>query len=305
MPPGDMPSRIEAACRLNGTAVPESPPALVRCILDSLAQAFARTLREAERIAARKVAVVHIVGGGARNTLLCQLTANACGLPVLAGPVEATAIGNIVIQARAHGLLTGSLEDIRALILRTQEVSSIRARSFAIAGPLTMRVALFVTCYNDLLFPEVGQATVKILTRLGQEVEFPVGQTCCGQIHFNTGYRDECVPLVENFTRTFEGYDAVVTPSPSCAAMVRHNYSTVAQHAARKTGDHDLAARVESVAPKVYELTEFLVDVLGTVDVGARFAERVTYHPTCHGRRMLGIGDRPIRLLQAVDGPGP
>ena len=165
-----------------------------------------------------------------------------------------------------------------------------------------MRLALFVTCYNDLLFPEVGQATVKILTRLGHEVEFPTGQTCCGQIHFNTGYRDECVPLVENFTRTFEGYDAVVTPSPSCAAMVRHYYSTVAEHAATRTGNHDLAARVDAVTPKVYELTEFLVDVLDTVDVGARFAERVTYHPTCHGRRLLGIGDRPTRLLQAVDG---
>jgi L-lactate dehydrogenase complex protein LldE len=165
-----------------------------------------------------------------------------------------------------------------------------------------MRLALFVTCYNDLLFPEVGRATVKILTRLGHDVEFPSGQTCCGQIHFNTGYRDQCIPLVENFTRAFEGYDAVVTPSPSCAAMVRHYHSTVAAHAANTTGNRDLAARVEAVAPKVYELTEFLVDVLDTVDVGARFAERVTYHPTCHGRRLLGIGDRPTRLLKAVSG---
>ncbi len=165
-----------------------------------------------------------------------------------------------------------------------------------------MRLALFVTCYNDLLFPEVGRATVKILRRLGQDVEFPSGQTCCGQIHFNTGYRDQCVPLVANFTRTFEGYDAVVTPSPSCAAMVRRYHSTVAAHAANTTGDRDLAARVESVSPKVYELTEFLIDVLDTVDLGAYFAERVAYHPTCHGRRLLGIGDRPMRLLRAVGG---
>lgn len=165
-----------------------------------------------------------------------------------------------------------------------------------------MRLALFVTCFNDLLFPEVGRATVKILTRLGHDVGFPSGQTCCGQIHFNTGYRDQCIPLVENFTRAFDGYDAVVTPSPSCAAMVRHHHSTVAEHAAKTTGDGDLAARVNSVAPKVYELTEFLIDVLDTVDVGARFAERVAYHPTCHGRRLLGIGDRPMRLLCAVDG---
>lgn len=165
-----------------------------------------------------------------------------------------------------------------------------------------MRIALFITCYNDLLFPEVGRATVKILNRLGHEVEFPNAQTCCGQMHFNAGYRDQCIPLVDNFTRAFDGYDAVVTPSPSCAAMVRHYHPTVAAEAAQRTGDRGLADRVDSVAPKIYELTEFLIDVLGAVDVGARFAERVTYHPTCHGRRLLHIGDRPERLLGAVDG---
>jgi L-lactate dehydrogenase complex protein LldE len=165
-----------------------------------------------------------------------------------------------------------------------------------------MRIALFIACYNDLLFPEVGRATVKILNRLGHEVEFPDAQTCCGQMHFNTGYRDQCIPLVDNFTRAFEGYDAIVTPSPSCAAMVRHNHPTLAAESVTWTGDRGLADRVDSVAPKVYELTEFLIDVLGVVDVGARFAERVTYHPTCHGRRLLHIGDRPERLLAAVDG---
>jgi rhamnulokinase len=123
LPPGDMPARIEAACRIGDMAPPDTRPALVRCILDSLSLAFARTVRDAERLAERKVSVVHIVGGGSRNDLLCQLTANACGLPVRAGPVEATAIGNIVVQARAHGLIGGSLEDIRGLILRTQVVT--------------------------------------------------------------------------------------------------------------------------------------------------------------------------------------
>lgn len=122
MSPGDVPSRIAAACRLNGQEPPNGPTALVRCILDSLALAFARTLREAELIAARTVAVVHLVGGGSQNRLLCQLTANACHLPVLAGPAESTAIGNIVVQARAHGLISGSLEEVRQLILRTHEV---------------------------------------------------------------------------------------------------------------------------------------------------------------------------------------
>jgi L-lactate dehydrogenase complex protein LldE len=165
-----------------------------------------------------------------------------------------------------------------------------------------MRIALFITCYNDLLYPEVGRATVKILTRLGHDVEFPRAQTCCGQMHFNTGYRDQCVPLVKNFADTFGGFDAVVTPSPSCAAMVRHYHATVAADARAKNGDPGLAERVSSVASKVLELSEFLIDVDGTTDVGARFSAVVTYHPTCHGRRLLDIGDRPVRLLQAVEG---
>ena len=165
-----------------------------------------------------------------------------------------------------------------------------------------MRVALFVTCYNDLFFPEVGKATVKLLRRLGQEVEFPEAQTCCGQIHFNTGYRDQCVPLVRQFVAAFDGYDAIVTPSASCAAMVRHYHSTVAEHAQRIGADPTLGSKVAAVVPRVYELTEFLVDVLGRVDVGARYDGAVTYHPTCHGRRVLQIGDRPMRLLSAVAG---
>ena len=91
-----------------------------------------------------------------------------------------------------------------------------------------MRIALFITCYNDLLFPEVGQATVRLLRRLGHEVEFPAEQTCCGQMHFNSGYQDACIPLVERFVDVFAGYDVVVTPSGSCAAMVRHHFSVVA-----------------------------------------------------------------------------
>lgn len=161
-----------------------------------------------------------------------------------------------------------------------------------------MRVGLFVTCFNDLLFPEVGQAVVRLLGRLGHDVEFPEAQTCCGQIHFNTGYRDECVPLVRRFTSAFAGYDAVVTPSASCAAMVRFHHATVAAHAA----DAVLQAASAEVSPRVYELTEFLVDVLDVTDVGARFPHTVTFHPTCHSTRLLGIGDRPQRLLAAVEG---
>ena len=161
-----------------------------------------------------------------------------------------------------------------------------------------MKVALFITCFNDLLFPDVGKAVVELLNRLGHEVVFPEAQTCCGQIHFNTGYRDECVPLVRRFDRAFAGFDAIVTPSASCATMVRHHHATVAAH----SGDRGLAASVAEVSPRVYELSELLVDVLDVIDVGAAFPHRVTFHPTCHSLRLLQIGDRPRRLLEAVRG---
>ena len=122
LPPGDMPARIRAACVRAGVEPPQDRVALVRCILDSLAAAYARTLEDAVRLSGREVDVVHLVGGGARNALLCQLTADACGLPVEAGPVEATAIGNLLVQARAHGALSGDLEALRALIRATHPV---------------------------------------------------------------------------------------------------------------------------------------------------------------------------------------
>jgi L-lactate dehydrogenase complex protein LldE len=161
-----------------------------------------------------------------------------------------------------------------------------------------MRVGLFITCFNDALFPEVGRAVVQLLRRLGHDVDFPEGQTCCGQIHFNSGYRDDCVPLVRRFATEFAGYDVIVTPSASCAAMVRHHHATVAGHA----GDAPLASAVAEVAPRVRELSEFLVDDLGIIDVGAVFPRTVAFHPTCHSLRLLHIGDRPRRLLEAVEG---
>ena len=162
-----------------------------------------------------------------------------------------------------------------------------------------MRIALFITCYNDLLFPEVGRAMVTLLRRLGHEVEFPVAQTCCGQMHYNSGYQDACVPLVEGFVDAFAGYDVVVTPSGSCASMVRHHHALVA---GLPGADASLPDRVAEVAPRVFELSEFLVDTLGVTDVGARFPHTVAFHPTCHSTRLLGVGDRPTRLLAAVEG---
>jgi rhamnulokinase len=124
-----MPTRIEAACRRADQQVPTTRPGLVRCILDSLAAAYARTVRDAARLSGQSVEVVHLVGGGARNTLLCQLTADACELPVVAGPVEATALGNVLIQARARGLVAGDLESLRALIGATQDIRRYEPRT--------------------------------------------------------------------------------------------------------------------------------------------------------------------------------
>ena len=155
-----------------------------------------------------------------------------------------------------------------------------------------------VTCLNDALFPSAGQAAVTLLRRLGVDVDFPQAQTCCGQPMVNTGYLDEAVPLVRNFVSAFAGYEYVVTPSGSCAGSARHQHSIVA----RRSGDERLAVAVAEMSPRVLELSEFLVDVLGLTDVGATFKHRVAYHPTCHSLRMLGVGDRPTRLLHSVRG---
>jgi L-lactate dehydrogenase complex protein LldE len=161
-----------------------------------------------------------------------------------------------------------------------------------------MRVALFVTCLVDGLFPQVGQATVRLLERLGHQVVVPPGQTCCGQMHVNTGYPRLALPLVRNHVAAFAGCDAVVAPSGSCTASVRHQHAEVA----RRYGEQELAGRAQALAARTYELSEFLVDVLGVTDVGAYYPQRVTYHPTCHSLRLLRVGDRPLRLLRAVRG---
>jgi rhamnulokinase len=123
LPPGDMPARIVDACRRTGQPAPADPPAIVRCIVDSLADAHRRAVEEAQELSGTEVDVVHVVGGGARNSLLCQLTADACGLPVLAGPVEATALGNVLVQARALGAVGGDLAQLRSLIGTSQPVT--------------------------------------------------------------------------------------------------------------------------------------------------------------------------------------
>lgn len=159
-----------------------------------------------------------------------------------------------------------------------------------------MLVSLFVTCYNDLLFPNTGRAVVKVLERLGHTVEFRSAQTCCGQMHYNTGYKRESQPLLRRFVEIFADAEVICAPSSSCVAMVRDHYPKMA----RELGDSRLAEAVDQVVPRVYEFAEFLAKKLGLEDVGAYYPHRVTYHPACHSLRSLQLGDVPYRLLQRV-----
>ncbi len=161
-----------------------------------------------------------------------------------------------------------------------------------------MQVALLVTCLVDGVMPQVGRATVGLLERLGVAVDVPPGQSCCGQMHINTGYPQLALPLVRRTTDVFGAYDAVVAPSGSCVATLRHQQARVA----RAAGDEGLAQAVERLAARTFELSEFVVDVLELEDVGAYYPHRVTYHPTCHSMRVLRVGERPVRLLRQVEG---
>jgi L-lactate dehydrogenase complex protein LldE len=163
-----------------------------------------------------------------------------------------------------------------------------------------MRIALIATCIGDSLFPEVPRATVSLLERLGHEVVFPPGQVCCGQMHVNTGYLREALPVVRHHVDVFSDadFDVAVAPSGSCVGSIRHQQAMVA----RRGGDTALAERATALAARTYELSELLVDVLGVTDVGAYYPHRVTYHPTCHSLRMLRVGDKPLSLLRAVEG---
>jgi L-lactate dehydrogenase complex protein LldE len=161
-----------------------------------------------------------------------------------------------------------------------------------------VRVALFATCLGDTMFPGVVRSTVRVLERLGQEVVFDAEQTCCGQLHLNSGYRPEALALARRFVRVFGGAEAVVAPSASCVGMVRESYAVLA----REAGDEELGREVSSVASRVFELSEYLVGQLGVEDVGASFPHRVTYHPTCHSLRVTRVGDAPVRLLRRVEG---
>ena len=167
-----------------------------------------------------------------------------------------------------------------------------------------MKIALFATCIVDAMYPQTARATVKILERLGHEVIFPSGQACCGQMHINSGYMDEALPVVANHVAAFEAetYDVAVAPSGSCVASVKHQHPILAE----RCGDAALKARAEAVGAKTYELSQLLVDVLGVTNaaeqLGSHFAHKVTYHPSCHGMRLLKLQDRQLNLLRSVGG---
>jgi len=159
-----------------------------------------------------------------------------------------------------------------------------------------MRASLFITCYNDTLFPETGRAVVRLLERLGVELEFRPAQTCCGQMHANTGFRREAFSQAKRFVQIYRDTECVVIPSSSCVAMMRDQYAGLFE----ELGNEELRKQFSELLPRVYELSEFLTDKLGVEDVGSWFPHRVTYHASCHGLRGLHVGDRPFRLLKNV-----
>lgn len=159
-----------------------------------------------------------------------------------------------------------------------------------------MKVALFVTCLVDNFYPDVAEAMVHILNRYGVEVNLPQGQTCCGQPAFNSGYVHEAREVGRTLLKAFDDFDYVVSPSGSCTGMVHHYYPEVYQN------EPSSAAKAKELTDKTYEFSQFLVNVLGVTDVGALFPYKVTYHPSCHGSRLLGVKDEPLQLLQKVGG---
>jgi L-lactate dehydrogenase complex protein LldE len=161
-----------------------------------------------------------------------------------------------------------------------------------------VHIELFITCYNDTLFPDTGKAAVAVLERLGHSVGFRAAQTCCGQMHYNTGYPRDAAGMMRHFLKVFGDAETVCVPSGSCVAMIREHFPKLAED----SGDPGVRDAVEELLPRVWEFCELLVDKLGVTDTGASFPHSVTLHTTCHSLRGLKIGDRPVRLLEQVRG---
>lgn len=160
---------------------------------------------------------------------------------------------------------------------------------------MSITAQLFATCIVDTLYPQLGEAVIRVLNRAGVRVEFPAGQTCCGQPAFNAGMRRQARPIAEHTIRVFEQTSGpVIIPSGSCTAMIRHGYLELF------TDDPPWLERARALADRSYEFSEYLVDVLGVTDVGARYPGKITYHASCHLLRDLGIHRQPLALLAAV-----
>ncbi|GMK38028.1 Fe-S oxidoreductase [Paenibacillus sp. CCS19] len=158
-----------------------------------------------------------------------------------------------------------------------------------------MKVSLFITCLSDAIYPRVGEAMVRLLARYGVQLEFPSVQTCCGQPAFNSGYWDDARKTATTLIEAFEDSDFVIAPSGSCIGMI-HHYPKLFEK------DPVMLERANKLQAKSYEFTQFLVKVLGVTDVGASFPHKVTYHPSCHGSRLLGVKEEPIALMKQVKG---
>lgn len=158
-----------------------------------------------------------------------------------------------------------------------------------------MKVSLFITCLSDAIYPAVGEAMVRILAKYGVTLQFPNVQTCCGQPAYNSGYFDEARTAARTILEAFEDSDFVVSPSGSCTYMI-HHYEELFKN------DPVLAEQARRLEAKTYEFTQFLVQVMGITDIGARFPHKVTYHPSCHGSRLLGVKEEPMALLAGVRG---
>jgi len=158
-----------------------------------------------------------------------------------------------------------------------------------------LKVSLFITCLSDAIFPRVGEAMIRLLARYGVTLEFPPVQTCCGQPAFNSGYWNEARTTARTIIEAFEDSDFVIAPSGSCTGMI-HHYPKLFEN------DPSMLDRALALQSKTYEFTQFLVNVLGVTDVGATFRHKVTYHPSCHGTRLMGIKDEPMALMSRVQG---
>jgi len=157
-------------------------------------------------------------------------------------------------------------------------------------------VSLFIQCLVDTMFPETGEAMLTVFDRLGIPYDYPPGQTCCGQPAFNSGYQQDAAAAAKHFIEIFEEAEVIVCPSGSCVHMVRHHYPELF------VGDTKMHSRALAIGAKTYEFTQYLVDELGILDVGAEFSGTVTYHDSCHLNRGLGIAEQPRTLLTNVRG---